>query len=108
MRDEYDVAIVGAGPGGSAAAYYLSTRGARVALLDRAAFPREKTCGDGLTPRAVAILQDIGVLDDLLLVGQRIGGVEIVAPDGYALAASIPARRGLAAPMLIVPRVTLD
>ena len=108
MRDEYDVAIVGAGPGGSAAAYYLSKRGVQVALLDRAAFPREKTCGDGLTPRAVGVLQDVGILDDLLLVGQRIGGVEIVAPDGYALSASIPAPRGLATPMLVVPRVTLD
>jgi geranylgeranyl reductase family protein len=108
MRDAYDVAVVGAGPGGSAAAYYLSKRGLGVALLDRAAFPRDKTCGDGLTPRAVGVLQDIGILDDLLAIGQRIGGVEIVAPDGYALAASVPARGGLAAPMLIVPRVTLD
>lgn len=108
MRDECDVAVVGAGPGGSAAAHYLSKRGLQVALLDRAAFPREKTCGDGLTPRAVGVLQDIGILDDLLMVGRRVGGVEIVAPDGYALAASIPARRGLPTPMLVVPRVMLD
>jgi menaquinone-9 beta-reductase len=108
MRGACDVAVVGAGPGGSATAYYLARQGLDVALLDRAAFPREKTCGDGLTPRAVGVLQDIGVLDDLLKAGQRIDGVEIVAPDGYALAASIAARRGLPTPMLVVPRVTLD
>ena len=102
------MAIVGAGPGGSAAAYYLSRRGLEVTLLDRAVFPREKTCGDGLTPRAVGVLQDIGVLDDLLRAGQPIGGVEIVAPDGYTLAASLPVPRGLPTPVLVVPRVTLD
>lgn len=108
MRDAYDVAIVGAGPGGAAAAYYLSRRGLGVVLLDRASFPRDKTCGDGLTPRAVGALQDIGILDRMLAAGRPIGGVEIVAPDGYTLDASVPARSGLATPMLIVPRVTLD
>lgn len=56
-----DVIVVGAGPGGSAAAYHLARHGARVLLLDKATFPREKVCGDGLTPRAVAQLVAMGV-----------------------------------------------
>jgi menaquinone-9 beta-reductase len=53
MKDIYDVVIVGAGPGGSAAAHYLSLRGLNVLLLDKFTFPRDKTCGDALTPRAL-------------------------------------------------------
>ena len=48
-----DVIIVGAGPSGSATAAYLAMAGLDVLLLEKAAFPREKVCGDGLTPRAV-------------------------------------------------------
>ncbi|HEY3411159.1 MAG TPA: FAD-dependent oxidoreductase, partial [Propionicimonas sp.] len=50
---EADVIVVGAGPGGSTTAAYLAERGLDVVLLEKAAFPREKVCGDGLTPRAV-------------------------------------------------------
>jgi len=49
---KYDVAIVGAGPSGSTTAYHLAKAGARVALIDRADFPREKPCGGGVTARA--------------------------------------------------------
>ncbi len=49
---KYDVAIVGAGPSGSTTAYHLAKAGARVILLDRAEFPREKPCGGGVTARA--------------------------------------------------------
>lgn len=56
-----DVIIVGAGPGGSAAAHYLAQRGLEVALLEKSTFPRDKVCGDGLTPRAVAELISMGV-----------------------------------------------
>jgi geranylgeranyl reductase family protein len=56
-----DVIVVGAGPGGSAAAYHLAASGLTVALLEKGAFPREKVCGDGLTPRAVKSLVAMGV-----------------------------------------------
>ena len=49
----YDVIVVGAGPAGSTTAYRLARAGARVCLLDRARFPRDKPCGGGLTLRAV-------------------------------------------------------
>lgn len=58
---EADVIVVGAGPGGSATAYHLARHGARVLLLEKTTFPREKVCGDGLTPRAVRQLIKLGV-----------------------------------------------
>lgn len=60
-RDDADVIVVGAGPAGSATAHYLASAGLDVLLLEKAAFPREKVCGDGLTPRAVRELVAMGV-----------------------------------------------
>ncbi len=56
-----DVLVVGAGPGGSATAHALAQSGLDVLLLEKTSFPREKVCGDGLTPRAVKTLVDMGV-----------------------------------------------
>ena len=61
IADEADVIVVGAGPGGSAAAYHMARHGLRVLLLEKTEFPREKVCGDGLTPRAVRQLVRMGV-----------------------------------------------
>ena len=56
-----DVIVVGAGPAGSTTAYYLARAGIDVLLLEKAAFPRDKVCGDGLTPRAVRQLVRMGI-----------------------------------------------
>jgi geranylgeranyl reductase family protein len=56
-----DVIVVGAGPGGSSTAAYLAAHGLDVLLLEKSAFPREKVCGDGLTPRAVRELISLGI-----------------------------------------------
>ncbi len=61
VENDADVIVVGAGPGGSATAYHLARHGVRVLLLEKTAFPREKVCGDGLTPRAVRQLIRMGV-----------------------------------------------
>ncbi|MBB3042949.1 geranylgeranyl reductase family protein [Nocardioides soli] len=58
-----DVLVVGAGPAGSAAAAWAARSGAEVVLADAAIFPRDKTCGDGLTPRAIGELQRLGLED---------------------------------------------
>jgi menaquinone-9 beta-reductase len=65
----FDVAVIGAGPAGCAAAAALATGGARVALADRAEFPRDKTCGDGLLPDAQRALAELGVLDAVAAAG---------------------------------------
>jgi geranylgeranyl reductase family protein len=56
-----DVLVVGAGPGGAAAAYHLARHGIDVTVLERSSFPREKVCGDGLTPRSVRSLLRMGI-----------------------------------------------
>ncbi len=57
-----DVVVVGAGPGGAAAAAHLAARGRDVVLLEKDRFPRDKVCGDGLTPRVVHELLELGLV----------------------------------------------
>jgi len=104
----HDVVIIGAGPGGSAAAYYLARQGLDILLLDKAEFPRDKTCGDGLTPRALKVIKDMGLLNDLLRVGYRVNGLKIAAPKGHTVEAPFPDLSGQPGYTLIVPRLTLD
>jgi len=106
--ESWDVIVVGAGPGGSATAYYLARGGAKVLLLDRSEFPRDKTCGDGLTPRAVAVLRDMNLLDDLRQVGCAIGRFEVVAPNGNRTGSSLSVANDSACGALVVPRHILD
>ena len=60
-ENQADVIVVGAGPAGSATAYYLAQAGLDVLVLEKSRFPREKVCGDGLTPRAVKALIGMGI-----------------------------------------------
>jgi menaquinone-9 beta-reductase len=108
MKDMYDVAVVGAGPGGSAAAYYLAKGGLDVLLLDKFSFPRDKTCGDALTPRALRVLDEMGLLDELLSVGHHLDRIALIAPKGHSVAAPVPRKDGRTDYVLVVPRLILD
>ena len=63
-RIDTDVLVIGAGPGGSAAAYHLARHGVDVTVVEKASFPREKVCGDGITPRGVKALWSMGIDTD--------------------------------------------
>ena len=101
----FDVVVAGAGPAGSVAALVLARGGARVALVDKADFPRDKACGDLVGPRGVGLLDELGVPvpdagqgADLLAVG----------PSGHR--SRLPAFPGRSYPGhgVVVPRVALD
>lgn len=62
---DFDVLVVGAGPAGAAAAFFAAKQGLSTLLIDAEQFPRDKTCGDGLTPRAMHILADMGLAEKL-------------------------------------------
>jgi menaquinone-9 beta-reductase len=64
VSDAYDALVIGGGPGGSATAFHLARGGARVCLLEKQTYPRDKVCGDGLTPRAVRALDHMGLREE--------------------------------------------
>ena len=92
MTQRYDLAIAGGGPAGSAAAWQAVQTGARVVVLDKAEFPRDKPCGDGLTPRAVSYLQKMGLADEVAKF-HRLNRATIFSPREWEL--SFPRRPGM-------------
>jgi geranylgeranyl reductase family protein len=70
-----EVLVIGGGPSGGAAAYWLASAGHDVTVVERKRFPREKTCGDGLTPRSVKQLEEMGLTDELASAGHRYDGL---------------------------------
>jgi geranylgeranyl reductase family protein len=73
-----DVLVIGGGPSGAATAYWLAEAGHDVLLVEKKRYPREKTCGDGLTPRSVKQLEDMG-LAEALTKHHKFGGLRSIA-----------------------------
>lgn len=103
MQGNSAVLVVGAGPAGSAAATVLARAGVDVALLDRASFPRDKTCGDAVSNNGLRLLGELGALPEIER-GPHARVTRGIArfPDGSSIA------RKYADPGFIVPRFTLD
>ena len=107
-----DVVVVGAGPAGAATAILLAEAGHEVVLLDRARFPRDKICGEYLSPEGSRILDRLGVLKSVEAAGARpLRGMRIHAPDGTVLVGDYPTSgryRGYRDHALAVSRRTFD
>ena len=103
-----DVVVVGGGPAGAATAHALASRGLDVLVVDRSDFPRDKTCGDALTPRAVRVVERMGLLPELMSVGEPIHGYQVVAPNGRPTRGAIPATSNTPDLALVVRRHELD
>jgi geranylgeranyl reductase family protein len=85
----YDCIVVGAGPGGSTAASFLSKRGRRVLLIDKEKFPRDKTCGDAISGKSLSVLEELGLVDEIEKADHgEMKGVLFSSPNGAV--ASIP------------------
>jgi geranylgeranyl reductase family protein len=101
-----DLVIVGGGPAGSAAAITAARSGLSVLLVDRATFPRDKCCGDGLTALALRLGEGLG-LDPLLILGwQTVEDLVIHPPGGRSTRYPLPRGDGLYA--AVVPRMQYD
>ena len=82
----HDALVIGAGPAGASAAIALANAGIRdVLVIDRAAFPRDKTCGSGLSPNAIALAGQLGVGEELRRRAVPVLSVKIVTPGGRSM-----------------------
>src|SRR6185436_15703399 len=83
------VAIIGAGPAGTAAAIHLGQLGVKdVVLVDRYDFPRDKTCGSGISPKGIETLKTLGVWEQVSAEAYGISGLRLVLPGGREVFAS--------------------
>ena len=111
------VIIVGGGPAGSSTAFFLAQRGIDVLVLDRARFPRDKTCSEYLSPEAARVLEQMGALADIESSGAaQLAGMRVHAPNGATIHGEFAAShgfrgyrdRGLAVRRTILDEILLD
>ncbi|MHB8779762.1 MAG: geranylgeranyl reductase family protein [Candidatus Geothermincolia bacterium] len=105
---ECDVLVIGAGPGGWAGAHYLAPSGVTVLVVDRATFPREKVCGDGITPRCTYNLYRMGLRPELEGSFMRTRGIRYYSTHGGTAAAFYPLGSNYPDHGYVVPRRELD
>ncbi|MEO5903845.1 MAG: FAD-dependent oxidoreductase, partial [Gemmatimonadaceae bacterium] len=116
MRDSR-VIVVGGGPAGSSTAYFLANAGVQVTLLDRARFPRDKTCSEYMSPQASRILEAMDVLTSIEASGAaQLSGMRVHAPNGSTIHGEFASDhgyqghrdRGLAVRRTILDSILLD
>lgn len=105
---DFDVCIIGAGPAGAASATLLARQGRRVALFDRAHFPRDKVCGDGITPRGVRALMRLGVYPAVRALARAHSGVTIRGSQAQSFTIDFGGNGRDPSDLLVVPRHTFD
>jgi geranylgeranyl reductase family protein len=101
-----DAVVVGAGPAGVAAAVTLARAGRTVTLVDKSRFPRDKTCGDGLTAGALRLLEGLGLDPGAVASWQRVDDVVVRGPAGREVTLPLPRGRGTYA--AVARRADLD
>src|ERR1700716_2555782 len=103
---EADVVVVGGGPAGAAAAITLARAGRDVVVIDRARFPRDKCCGDGLTTGALRELEHLGLRPESGASWQQVDDVWVRSPSGRTVDFPLPRGRGVFG--AVTRRVDLD
>jgi flavin-dependent dehydrogenase len=87
---KFDVVVVGAGPAGSVAALVLARAGARVTMIDRATFPRDKLCGDSVNPGALGVLERLGIASEVTRAGLAVGGMRVTGAGAVVIDGRYP------------------
>jgi len=104
----WDVIVVGAGPAGTTISSLLAERGHHVLLLDKAIFPREKPCGEYVSPGCLDVLERLKALKTIEEAAQKIWGMRITSYDGITFQAEYPSPDSSKVHGLALPRRTLD
>lgn len=109
MERVFDVIVVGAGPGGSSLAALLGRAGASTLVLDKDHFPRDKVCGDGLTPRALYWLDVLGCLDEVIDAAPScITEADLFMDGEHVLTGTYPSVGAYPGFSIVIPRKILD
>ncbi|HLD77456.1 MAG TPA: NAD(P)/FAD-dependent oxidoreductase, partial [archaeon] len=106
----FDAIVVGSGPGGSACARFLGMLGRKVLLLDKAKFPRDKTCGDGISGKSTRLLKELGITENIEARQHgRIKSVIFSSPKGDVIDIPVPAGAyGYCSPRLVFDNVVFE